>query len=285
MTFREAREWGEARLRPLDDSRLEAELLLLNVTGWRRHRMVLNLDREIPPELFQLYRAQVGRRATREPLQHITGVVEFMGREFRVGPGALVPRPETETLTGIFIRGLNEPECLLDVGTGSGVMAVSLALEFPGAAVTGLDVSLNALRLARKNRMIHGAFNLSLVAGDMTAPLNAATGVFDGIVANLPYIPSPDIDELQPEVRNGDPVLALDGGGDGLKLVDRLLSSAPPLLKENGLLALELDPAQTGPVYGRLSRDGQWTAAAIHHDLAGRPRFATARKRTGDGGF
>lgn len=285
MTFREAREWAEARLRPLEDPKLESELLLLHATGWRRHRMILNLDREIPPELLHLYRELVGRRTTREPLQHITGVVEFMGMEFRAGPGALVPRPETENLTGIFSRGLDDPEFLLDVGTGSGVIAVSLALEFPRAAVIGLDVSLVALGLAGENRGIHGALNLHLVAGDLTDPFMTAEGIFDGIVANLPYVPSPDIDELQPEVRNGDPVLALDGGEDGLKLVDRLLSSAPALLKRNGLLALELDPRQTGQVYRRLTGDGQWTAAAIHDDLAGRPRFATARRKTGDGGF
>lgn len=281
MTFREAREWAEARLRPLEDPKLESELLLLHATGWRRHRMILNLDREIPPELLRLYRELVGRRTSREPLQHITGVVEFMGREFRAGPEALVPRPETETLTRISILGLNDPEYLLDAGTGSGVIAVSLALEFPRAAVIGLDVSPAALVLAGENRGIHGAFNLHLVAGDLTDPFMTAEGVFDGIVANLPYIPSTDIDGLQPEVRNGDPVLALDGGEDGLELVDRLLSSAPSLLKRNGLLALELDPRQTGQVYRRLTDDRKWTDAAIHDDLSGRPRFATARRMDG----
>ncbi|MFO8184399.1 MAG: peptide chain release factor N(5)-glutamine methyltransferase [Candidatus Aegiribacteria sp.] len=285
MKFREAREWAESRLRPLEDPKLEAELLLLHVMGWRRHRMVLNLDGEMPPERLHLYRELVGRRKTREPLQHITGVVEFMGREFRAGPGALVPRPETETLTEIFSRGLTEPEYLLDVGTGSGVIAVSLALEFPCAAVIGLDFSRDALLLARENRGVHGAFNLHLAAGDLTAPLMASAGIFDGIVANLPYVPSPDIDRLQPEVRNGDPVLALDGGEDGLKLVDRLLSSAPELLKRNGLLALELDPGQTGRVHRRLTDDRRWTDAAIHDDLAGHPRFVTARRKDGDGGF
>lgn len=279
MTFREAREWAQRQLGLLEDPKLEAELLLLHAMGWRRHRMVLNLDGEIPPERLHFYRELVGRRGAREPLQHITGVVEFMGREFRAGPAALVPRPETETLTEIFSRDLSEPEYLLDVGTGSGVIAISLALEFPRAVVIGMDVSLSALRLARENRGIHRALNFHLVAGDMTDPLMAAAGIFDGVVANLPYIPSQEIEKLQPEVRKGDPFIALDGGEDGLKLVNRLLSSAPLLLKRNGLLALELDPVQTGSVYRKLTDERRWTAAAIHDDLAGRPRFATARRK------
>lgn len=278
MTLRQARRKAADTLSALEDPLLEAELMLRHVTGLPRHRLILELDRRMTPVEAEEYFGLVGRRAMREPLQHITGTVEFMGREFRAGSEALVPRPETETLTGVFMEHLREPRLLADAGTGSGVIAVTLALEYSKATVIGTDVSREALGLARTNRDMHGAKNLLLVCGDL---LRHFSGVpcLDGIVANLPYLPSTCIDSLQPEVSVWDPRIALDGGPDGLDLVRRLLHQAPLVMRDGGILALELDPPQTETV-GALLKDSGMGSAKVHRDLAGTPRFLTTIKGT-----
>jgi release factor glutamine methyltransferase len=283
MTYREARAMAVEELGRIENPCLEAELLLLHLTGWSRHIMLLRLGEEMPPELSARYRELVRRRISREPLQHITGTVDFMGREFHAGPGALVPRPETETITEMFLRDLHDPGLLLDAGTGSGVVAVTVAMTFPEALVIGSDVSREALSLAVRNRDRYGAGNLMFVMGDLLRAFRYGRTAFDGIVANLPYVPSRQIEDLEPEVSRGDPRIALDGGGDGLDLVRKLLASVHLYLGEGGLLALELDTEQVRPVCGMLMECGHWTSTLMHEDLTGRERFVTARKRGTEG--
>ncbi len=283
MTYREARAMAVEELEHIESPCLEAELLLLHLTGWSRHIMLLRLGEEMPPELSARYRELVGRRRSREPLQHITGTVDFMGREFHAGPGALIPRPETETLTETFVGGLHDPGLLLDAGTGSGVVAVTVALTFPAALVIGSDVSREALSLAVRNRDRYGAGNLLFVTGDLLRAFRSGRTAFDGIVANLPYVPSRQIEDLEPEVSRGDPRIALDGGGDGLDLVRKLLASVHLFLGEGGLLALELDTEQVRPVCGMLMEYGHWASTLTHEDLTGRERFVTARKKGTEG--
>ncbi|OPL19770.1 MAG: hypothetical protein AVO35_02000 [Candidatus Aegiribacteria sp. MLS_C] len=278
MTLRQARRQAADTLSALEDPLLEAELMLRHVTGLPRHRMILELDRRMTAGEAEDFFYLVGRRAEREPLQHLTGTVDFMGREFRSGPEALVPRPETEILTGIFMGQLNEPKLLADVGTGSGVMAVTLALEYPNATVIGTDASREALELARTNRDIHGTKNLLLVCGDLLRHF-ADGPCLDGIVANLPYLPSSCIETLQPEVRDWDPGMALDGGPDGLDLVRSLLKQAPRIMREGGILALELDPSQV-TVVSTLIEASCIGSAKVHRDLTGSPRFITTIKGT-----
>lgn len=277
MTVLRACRWAEAELGELESPRLEAELLLCDLMNWKRHELYLNHGSHLSESCLAGYSERVRRRKNREPLQHITENVEFLGRSFITGPGALIARPETELLAELFMNELSEPEYILDVGTGSGVIAVSLALAYPAALVIGTDISREALMLSRRNKELFNARNLILIRTNLIEALRQDIGVFDGIVANLPYIPSGLIHDLEPEVRDGDPLIALDGGHDGLDLVRSLLVSAPGALRRGGILALELDREQVETVSKLLEKDPLWEDVRTFSDLAGHPRVVTAR--------
>jgi len=275
MTVREATVWASGELAVLSEPRLEAELLLCGLMGWERHRMYLENESTLPPEILRSLMELVARRKSREPLQHLQGECGFYGRMFACGPGALIPRPETESLLEAFMGAIPAvPSRLLDAGTGSGVIGISLALEFPDSLVAGTDVSMEALRLAAVNRERLSAGNFLPVLCDLAGPFSPRTP-FDGIVANLPYVCTGELDGLEPEVRDWDPRAALDGGPDGLDLVRRLVSSAPPLLVPGGILALEIDPSQAHVVVDLLGRAG-WSEVRVLPDLSGRDRIITA---------
>jgi release factor glutamine methyltransferase len=277
MTVLEACKWAEAELGELESPRLEAELLLCDLMNWKRHELYLNHGSDLLESCLARYRERVRRRKNREPLQHITGKVDFLGRSFIAGPGALIARPETEFLTELFMNELSEPEYILDAGTGSGVIAVSLALAYPAALVIGTDISREALMLSRRNGELLNARNLVLVRTDLIEALRRDIGIFDGIIANLPYIPSGQIGDLEPEVKDGDPMIALDGGTDGLELVLPLIVSAPGVLRKGGILALELDREQVETVSEMLAADPQWEDVGVFSDYAGHPRGVIAR--------
>ena len=277
MIVLDACRWAEAELVELESPRLEAELLLCDLMNWERHQLYLNHEYDLHEPRLGKYRETVRRRKNREPLQHITRKVDFLGRSFISGPGALIARPETEYLTELFMNELSKPEYILDVGTGSGVIAVSLALAYPTALVIGTDISMEALILSRRNKELFNAGNLTLVRTDMIKAFRQDIGMFDGIVANLPYIPSARIGDLEPEVRDGDPLIALDGGDSGLELVLSLAASAPAVLRKNGVLAIELDLEQVETVSKLLEEDPLWEDVRAFSDLAGRPRVVTAR--------
>jgi release factor glutamine methyltransferase len=276
MKIRELRDWAIHQLAGLDTPRLEAEHLIMHVTSWSRTELILNLDSDMSPADLEKLRRLVRRRRDREPLQHITGTVEFLGLEFISGPGALIPRPETEILAELFRDGLDHPCAILDLGTGSGVLAVCLGLEFPDSAVVASDISPQALGLAASNIRMHGTGNVIPVLCDLLSSFGSE--VFDGIVANLPYIPSHLLETLQPEVRCGDPAVALDGGLDGLDLIWKFLEDAPGVLRCGGFVALEMDPDQTAEVMQFLEESPMWMDARLKADLAGSNRFVTARK-------
>jgi release factor glutamine methyltransferase len=227
----------------------------------------------IPDGSLARFREMVERRYSREPLQHIAGSTEFYGLEFRCGPGALVPRPETEILLESFVEALpGSPGLLLDVGTGSGVLAVCLATRFPAATVVATDVTAESLAIAAANARLHNA-RVFFVRSDLLAALDAR---FDGIVANLPYIRGQDIPGIQPEVRLHDPLIALDGGVDGLALILRLVRDAPRFLASGGVLALEAAGRQPFRISRMLEKSGAWRDIRRGTDLAGRPRWVTA---------
>lgn len=224
------------------------------------------------------YAALLDRRAAREPLQHILGEVEWGGVRLRCDPRALVPRPETEWLLHLLLPGLQsrpQPR-VLDVGTGTGALALGVKATCPGAAVTATDLSLDALALARENAALND-LDVTWVQADLLA---GVTGPFDLIVSNPPYLPDGDRAHADPEVQR-DPDLALYSGPDGLTLARRLAAQAPPVLAGGGTLWLELDPRNAVTLAAEL-RAGGWDAQ-LHVDLTGRERFVQAR-RTGQPG-
>ncbi|NLP05311.1 peptide chain release factor N(5)-glutamine methyltransferase [Candidatus Fermentibacteria bacterium] len=254
----------------------DSEDMLRHLTGMARHELVLAANMPVPGETLERFRALAARRASREPLQHVTGEAWFMGRRFLCSPAALVPRPETELVFERFLGALpRAPDLLLDLGTGSGVMGVCLALQFPQATIVGSDVSKEALHLAASNSALHGTGNLFLVRCDL---MSAFSCLFDGIVANLPYIPGVAMDDLQPEVRF-DPAVALDGGAGGMEVIERFVSSAHERVRPGGVLALEASGRQICRIVRLLEGSNEWDRIAHGRDLAGRARWVTAVRK------
>jgi release factor glutamine methyltransferase len=215
----------------------------------------------------------VRRRAAGEPTAWLTGRRAFLGHDFRVDARVLVPRPETELVAEAAIAALPPEGAALDLCTGSGCIAVSVALARPGARVVATDLSPDALEVAGTNASALGAA-VSLLAGDLYAPL-AAGERFDVIVSNPPYVPSGEIAGLSREVRR-EPRIALDGGVDGLDVLRRIVSGAPPRLRPGGLLLLEMHETHAGPLPA-LCRAAGFASAEVHADLAGLPRWVVAR--------
>ncbi|MCP4647208.1 MAG: peptide chain release factor N(5)-glutamine methyltransferase, partial [bacterium] len=197
-------------------------------------------------------------------------------RTFKVDSRALIPRPETELLIEYILASELPPKpMILDVGTGSGIIGISLALEFPNSTVVGTDISLMAIELAEKNRKLLNASNYSACNCYLAEGIKAE---FDLIAANLPYIPSGEILSLDSEVRDYDPVSALDGGTEGTLLILELVKSAPDLLTSGGLIVLETGYDQASSVPAMFS-GGCWANVQTHKDLAGNHRMVTARRR------
>ena len=230
----------------LPDARLEAEVMVMTVMRMARQNIFAEQETQVGAQPAQDLAQIVEQRLQRVPLAYILGYREFYGINVMVTPTVLIPRPETEGLVEhtlfMALMGMETRELVIaDVGTGSGAIAVNLALHLPAARIYAVDVSEPALDVAAYNIRAHGvADRVRLGHGDL---LEAVPEPVDLIVANLPYIPSGRLPELAPEVRN-EPELALDGGSDGLDLVRRLLSQAPRKLKEPGVILLELDPEQ-----------------------------------------
>ena len=237
---------GYFRDRGIEGGRLDAELLLSDTLKLDRVGLYLNYDRPLSTGELETYRAAVGRRAKREPLQYIRGEAEFWSLPFAVTPAVLIPRPDTEVLVEEALKRLSGPCRILDVGTGSGAIAIALAHERPEAEVEGLDISPQALAVARGNAERNGvAARLTLRTGDLHQLCGSG---YDLVVSNPPYIPTPDLQGLMPEVREFEPLLALDGGADGLSAYRLLANQTRNLLKPGGWLLLEVGIAQAADV-------------------------------------
>ncbi|MFZ9963920.1 MAG: peptide chain release factor N(5)-glutamine methyltransferase [Terrimicrobiaceae bacterium] len=259
----------------VESPRLNAEHLLAHTLGMsKRMDLYLAFDRPLGEKERAPLRDLVKRRSEGVPLQHLLGTVEFLGHEFLCDPRGLIPRPETEELVGLVLKLAPEAGSFLDVGTGSGVIALSLAMARSEANVTACDISKAALALTAENRARLGLeARVDLIESDL---LSAVDGSFDVIVANLPYIPSPEIPTLSREVRH-DPVSALDGGPNGLQLIERLADQLPSRLVAGGVLALEIGYDQAERVIAILAARG-FQDSASHADHQGHQRFVTASK-------
>ncbi|MBI5772315.1 MAG: peptide chain release factor N(5)-glutamine methyltransferase [Verrucomicrobia bacterium] len=266
--------------RGVDSPRLQIELLLAHVLRTPRLKLYLNFERTLTePELAQL-RELVRRRAAREPLQHLLGSTSFCGLEFEVNRDVLIPRPETELLAERAWNHLSpltsHLSTALDFGTGSGCLAVTLAVKCPAARVTALDISGAALEVARRNAQRHGVGDrVEFVESDGFAALNGDSRC-DLIVSNPPYIVTGEIAALQPEVRDFDPRPALDGGADGLDFYRRLAAEAGQFLNEHGKIMLEFGDGQADAIKN-LFQAQKWIVEAVENDYTQRQRILIAR--------
>jgi release factor glutamine methyltransferase len=260
---------------------VDAELLLAHVLGVSRSRL-LTLD-DVAPLEGDRFGGLVDQRADRVPLQHLTGRAAFRHLELAVGPGVFVPRPETEQLTGWALErlaGIDGP-IVVDLGSGSGAIALSIAHENPGARVTAVERDPGALAWTRHNavtRVAAGDTPVGVVAGDMTDPalLSELDGRVAVVVSNPPYVPDDAV--LPREVADHDPPLALWGGPDGLDVVRGMLTVAARLLHPGGWLGIEHADQQGVALPAVVRAHGGFADIEDHPDLAGRPRFTTARR-------
>ena len=277
----------------VESPRLQAELLLSHVLRMPRMQLYLNFQRPLNSGEEDLLRDLVKRRGGREPLQHLTGSVSFCGLELEVTSDVLIPRPETEILAEESWRFLNEqlkiksnnnsasnaPATALDFGTGSGCLAITLAVHCKGARVVALDISARALEVARRNALHHAVLSrMDFLPGDGLSALPKGVN-FDLIVANPPYIPTGEIEHLEPEVRDHDPRSALDGGADGLLFYRQLAAEAGALLKPGGKLMSEFGDGQEAAV-AHLFQQQNWIVERIVKDYTQRPRILIARRKT-----
>ncbi len=255
MTVDEALRLGAGLLparEGIPDPHREALWLLAAAWGVDEVTLRLHPGRDVPPEVEERFRSWLGRRAAGEPAHHLTGLCPFWGRDFEVSPAVLVPRPETELMVQVALElPLPADARILDVGTGSGCLAVTLSCERPRWRVSAVDCSSAALEVARSNRDRHSA-QVNFWLGDLT---ESTTPPWDLVVANLPYIPSEDLGRLPKEVRY-DPPSALDGGADGLDLIRVLLGDLRRLLRPCGGAVLELGEDQADTVADRASDAG-----------------------------
>ena len=258
----------------------DAELLARHVLDWDRSTYLLR-NHEPPPSKFDAaYEAIIERRTAREPVSLITQQREFWGLDFSVKPGVLIPRPETEliveTAIDLFSDRINTKLSIADIGTGSGCLAVALALEFPNSIISALDTSATALEIARNNCVVHSVTDrVRLLENNFETWLSSRSSPFyelDLIVANLPYIPQGTIKNLSPEVQNYEPHCALNGGPDGLLLIRKLLALAPTFLSEKGFLLLEIGEAQAPALQEILKSIPTLVLNGFRSDLQGIPR-------------
>lgn len=258
----------------VESARLNAEHLLAHVLGMRRRiDLYLQFERPLSEGQRAPLRELVKRRADGIPLQHILGEVEFCGRVFSCDARALIPRPETELLVELVLKESGAATSILDVATGSGVIGLSLALSLPDVAVTLCDISPEALSLAGDNALRHGiADKVTRKESDL---LDSVEGIFDIIVSNPPYIPTADIATLSREVLN-DPVLALDGGADGLRIVERLVEVSLLKMSSGGLLALEIGHDQASRVV-EILKVHNFRDIVVHRDYQDVERFVFSR--------
>jgi release factor glutamine methyltransferase len=268
----------------VESPRLQTELLLAHLLQYPRMKLYLDFERPLTPAQVEALRELIRRRGQREPLQHIIGSTSFCGLEIAVSPDVLIPRPETELLAERGWTFLNQlatlnpqPSTALDFGTGSGCLAIALAFKCPAAEVYAVDISPEALALARQNAARHGlAERIRFLQGDGFAALPEGIQ-FDLLISNPPYIPGAEIASLQPEVRDYDPRRALDGGADGLDYGRRLAVEAGRFLKPHGRIMLEFGDGQAEPLRAIL-QEQKWIVEAIEADYNRQPRIVVARR-------
>jgi release factor glutamine methyltransferase len=274
QTVRAALFFGAAQLSELPNARLDAELLLRHVLEKDRAWLLTHPETELTAAQTSAYEKAIARRTMHEPIQYILGTQEFYGLDFLVKPGVLIPRPETEHLVEAALERLAGQPALniVDVGTGSGILAVTLAKHLPVAQITAVDLSAAALSIARENAARHGVEDrIRFLTSDLLAALPGEC--FDAIVSNPPYIPASEV--LEAQVRDYEPEQALFAGADGLDIYRRLVPQACTALRPGGWLLMEIGHGQRLALTALLEG---WQEVAFVDDLQGIPRVACARR-------
>lgn len=268
-----------------DSPRLDAELLLAEACGCQRIELYTRFGDAVSEDIRTRFREMVKRRAEGVPVAYLLGRREFYSLNFAVTPDVLIPRPETEFAVIAVLDRLKErpadalPPRIVDVGTGSGAIAVTIARHAPGAAVTAVDVSAKALDVARGNAIQHGVEQrMTFVEGDLLAAL-PTNEPFDIVVSNPPYVSAAELVALAPEVRNHEPHLALVGGEAGTEVIARLIPQAAERLVAGGWLTMEISPMIEAQVRDLLATDGRWESTRVIKDLAQLARIVEARRR------
>ena len=282
-TIAEALKEAGERLRAasVPNDLLDAQTLLAEAGGFDRTYLIINFNQQLSEGILSAFRTMVDRRAAGEPLQYITGRQEFFGLDFEVTPDVLIPRPETEMIVEEAIRIVQQDwvarPVIVDVGAGSGAIAVALARELGDARVIASDVSEAALRVARRNAARHGLGDrVDFIASDLLDAF-AEEEFADFILSNPPYVSSKEIPSLQREVRDWEPRLALTDSNDGLSLYRRLLKDAPSRLRPGGHLICEMGYTQSETISNMIDRR-VWGGPRLLDDLQGIPRTIVLRK-------
>ncbi len=263
-----------------ESPRLDAEVLLAHVLGWPRVQLYTHFEDEVGEPARSAYRELVKKRSEGAPVAYLVGRKEFFSLALAVSPAVLIPRPDTETAVVAALdclKGRRSPH-VLDVGTGSGCLALAIAKQCPGARVIAIDISNDALAVASANAAALGLSDrVEFRQGDLVEAV-LGEGPFDLIVSNPPYIPSGDLENLEPGVRDFEPHLALDGGYDGLRIVQRLITTAPESLMKGGWLVLEIGSAQEAPVRIMIDDAGGYSLSPTIRDAANHPRVIRASR-------
>lgn len=266
----------------IDTPRLDSELLLAHALGLERSGLFADLSRPLGPRELEAFQCLVRRRAEREPVAYILGKKEFWSMEFKVDRRTLIPRPETELLVSCVLERVGQGESMvLDMGTGSGILPVVLAKELGLVKIVAVDCSEGALELARENAETHQVENMiEFVYGNLFDPLaEGRCEGFDFIVSNPPYIPTAEIRTLAPEIKNYEPIQALDGGDDGLKVIRQIIKRSPEYLKSGGFLCMEIGAGQGARAKEIILQDGKFECPLILKDYGGLDRVVLAIRK------
>ena len=268
----------------IDSPRLTAEILLAHILGIKRIDLYLRFDQPLSQEELGGFKALIKRRLNREPVAFIIGSKEFWGIDFDVTQDVLVPRPETEFLVEAALKQIpdalmSSSQRIVDIGTGSGAIIVSLAVNRPGHYFFASDISEKAIKIAVKNAEKNGVKdNISFFVAELFSSLQENSEKFDLILSNPPYIAGSQIAELEPEVSKFEPLTALDGGVDGLDIIRNILQTAPVYLRQKGILMLEIGYDQRAAVEQMGIKSGHYSNVEFIQDYAGHDRVVVMRK-------
>jgi release factor glutamine methyltransferase len=269
----------------IEHARSEAEILLAHALGARRIDLYVHYDQPLCESELADFKRLIKRRANKEPVAYITGMREFWSLELRVSPAVLIPRPETECLVEAVLPLLEgestDPKYVLDLGTGSGAIVLALAKEHPEHRYVAMDRSFRALQIAKGNAAANGLCKrISWFCGDWLSAVTSDWTGFDLIVSNPPYIPTNDIDGLPSDIREFEPILALDGSENGLLCLRTILESAPQILSPGGVLCLEMGFDQAASVTSLAAAVGLYGPVKIVKDYSGHDRVAIVARRS-----